>query len=297
MIGKRKASKNDRQPGRAGSIPVTRYFKSSANTAHTGEQRTARRQMAASVAYKRLSLTTLLTVVCAGSILLFTLLLLGSPAIKFTDGSVLYADKETYVQEINRIIAASFANKTKLTIQSAALEQDIKAAFPEISDVKVVVPLIGQRLQIGIRTKKPTLLLVQPNGQQAIVAEDGTIAAITDEMPKLPIVTVVPQALLEEREAVLTSKEVQLVRLLENEFTAERAFSVPTVEKYELFVETSELQVHFRDAVYKAKMTTQGESRNQSATLLAVFRSIDQGGVEKPESYIDVRVPGRVFIK
>ena len=61
-------------------------------------------------------------------------------------------------------------------------------------------------------------------------------------------------------------------------------------------VSEGQFEVRFKNAVYFLKISTYGDPREQVGGALATLQELESTN-QMPGDYIDVRVPGRVFVK
>jgi hypothetical protein len=207
-----------------------------------------------------------------------------------------------YNAGISQLLNESFLNSSKITFRSLDFEEQIKQQYPEVTDVSVVVPLAGRKLQIGLQLDNPILRLRTANNQQqGLIGSTGTLIAradtnvILEQFPTVPSISIDPLVEFDTGNQVLTSVEVGLISLLMEEFDGSEPYR-PSVESVVFMVQKREINVRFKGVGYFAKLTPERDARPQIGSLVATLKQLKEQG-NAPQEYIDVRVEDRVFVK
>ena len=212
--------------------------------------------------------------------------------------SYLIHDQQVYKTAVDGYLDASIFNVTKLTINTANVEAGLRKDFPELTNVKVALPLIGHRPVVYIRTAEPTLILAGPHGQAFVIDENGTALATLSSIRNadkltLPVVQDESGILLKRGDTVLSSNASVFVR----DIVAELKVSGIMISRMSLPAATSELDVYPANSNYFVKFNLQHNSAMQQAgTYLAVIAHLTKQGTT-PTAYIDVRLDGRAYYK
>ncbi len=211
-----------------------------------------------------------------------------------------YRSDQDYIKRVQAAFDDSLLYRSKLTFSAHDYEQKLLVSLPEVDAAVAVVPLVGTKLQVGLSITEP-LAHVTMDNQVAIVGENGKLLDVSDEKilnqltASTPKLSIEPTAGSQLGSALLTSKEVLLMQLLQNEFDGS-SISRPKLDSFQYDIDKRELRVSFAGKSYFAKLTTERDARLQVGALIAALKDLSQGRGADPTSYIDVRVDGRVFV-
>ncbi len=234
-------------------------------------------------------------------LLLFDLLLIGAPTVvsvhSATGGQLFLHTQATYDDAVRRAVASSVFNRTKPTISTKKLEATLRAQFPELSSVRVSVPVVGLAPTVYIEPPMPALLMAASDGQVYVLDGSGKALAAASDAPQvarmhLPLVadqsglSIVPGKTALPRDTVAFITEVA-GQLKAKELTTEN-LTLPRA--------TSELDVRITGVGYTVKYNITGNARVETGAYLAVKQHLDEAHIT-PGSYVDVRVDGRAYYK
>ena len=218
-----------------------------------------------------------------------------------TDKIGLYKTQKIYSDDINTIFRNNLLNKSKFTLNSTKLEEQIKAKFPEVEQATVIIPLAGRKLQVGVVLAKPLARLqYDKSNKQAIISEKGVVIDVQDasqvssSFSELPIISV-PNVNFSAGDSLLTTQEASLVSLIRSEFDGTEDYRYK-VRSLEFDVQKREIRVKFEGVNFYAKLTPERDSREQIGSLVVSLKSLQEQG-RLPQEYIDVRVEDRVFVR
>ncbi len=203
--------------------------------------------------------------------------------------------KSVYQQAADQLLAASFWNRSKLTINTAQINQGMLARFPELDDVSVTLPLLGQRPIVYLQIARPALVLVTRGGS-FVVSDHGKALLPTSGVPslaslQLPVVTDQSGLVVQTNHQALSSDTMAFIRVLSSQLTAKHL----TISTMVLPTASSELDVRLVGQPYVVKFNLEsGGARQQVGTFLATQAKL-QSQTVSPTQYIDVRVEGRAY--
>jgi hypothetical protein len=223
-------------------------------------------------------------------ILFFAFTLSGSPAIVVKESDYEYRSVNEYRIKAEQILNNDVTQKAKPFFRSSRFEEKMKTAFPEIVSINAVVPLGGRTLKIALITSSP-LVAMQNGTEKGIIDDSGTIVTANssstsaDNLPLLRLATPIDDVKLGDR--ILTNQEIELLTLLKKETKLRGVL---------LIVGEGQMEAHFSDVNYYSKLSTYSSPQLQVGALLATKRQL-AGDNNQPTKYIDVRVPGRVFVQ
>jgi len=200
-------------------------------------------------------------------------------------------DQSVYQQAADKLLAKSFWNHNKLTINTSGVCEQLLKQFPELSDASVTLPLLAHRPIIYIQPSQPVLVMIS-NGGTFVVDETGKALLNINQLPngkdlELPLVTDQSGVKVSIDQQVLSSKEVSFIQTVVSQIAAKHL----SIGSITLPAHAGELDVAIAGQPYFVKFNLEHDDpRQQAGTFLAV---ISQGIV--PPHYIDVRVDGRAY--
>jgi hypothetical protein len=202
-----------------------------------------------------------------------------------------------YQQAAERSLGRSLINRNKLTVDTASVRSDLLTNFPEIKNVSVALPTLGNQPLVYIEPYKPSFILTTTSSNAFLLDATGRALAMASQVPDIDKLAV---PTLQDR----TGTPVNLgkralpsttVRFTESVVAALKAEGVNT-SSLVLPPGAYELDAYIEGSPYFVKFNLQGDALQQAGTFLAVKLRIDGVNI-KPAQYIDVRVPERAYYK
>jgi len=201
----------------------------------------------------------------------------------------------TYEAATQKLLSKSITSRTKLTVDVGGTIAALKEEFPELQDVSISLPLVSNRPVVYIQPTNPSMVLQSSHGAYYALSKDGVVLTGLSTVPSsLPIV--VDQSGLVPRlgAQVVPSSTVSFVQTVAYQLAAAHlqvsTFVLPGNNPYELDVRLSGKPY----IVYIVRFNLEDDALTQSGALIATVQDL---GSKVPSSYIDVRVPGRVYYK
>lgn len=229
--------------------------------------------------------------------LIYSLSLSTKPRLTMTDltGNKLRS-KQTYQQGAQALLSSSPLNRTKFTIDIRSFEADFKKQFPEVSDVSVVLPLIGRRPVMNIVMAKPVMLLTS-RGQVYVLDKNGHVIMHSNDLDaglrsKLPVVNDQSGLATGLGKTVLPSQSVEYITTVLAQLSAKQL----TVKSIVLPAVPQQLNITIANQPYYVKFDLNTNAKQAVGAYLAV-RQYLQDRQQTPQAYVDVRVPGRAYYK
>lgn len=204
----------------------------------------------------------------------------------------------SYQDIASQELQSSVLNRSKLTMNTSHVAEDLLAAFPEATDVSVVMPIVGRNPIIYLRLAQPALLLKTNNQEQFVVDEQGRAVGEADDITDKKLTK---QLLVVEDKSglnilagsfVLTQEDTQFMQDIATLLAQKKI----TVKRLVLPLSATEVHVYPKNQPYYIKMTTERAVREQVGAYLATKQQLAKDGVT-PASYIDVRVEGRTYTR
>jgi hypothetical protein len=209
-----------------------------------------------------------------------------------------------YQDAAQKLFAASATNRNKLTVDSSQIALLMRVQFPELAEVSVALPIIGDRPTVYVRPADPALVLAATNGTFVVDENGRALATLTGgsaglaSLAKIGVPTVTDQSSLSAKlgQQVLPKDVASFIDAIAAQLKAKKielqSMTLPTA--------AGELDVYVAGQTYFVKYNLQeggAEAANaQTGSFLAVKRQLEQQG-KKPSQYIDVRLSGRTYWK
>lgn len=206
-------------------------------------------------------------------------------------------DSSVYQQSAHTLLGRSFANNNKLTINTAAVAEDLQKQFPEVHAVSVSLPFIGRKPTVYIQPAVPQAVLSSPSGQFILDSNGRALAPYTSstDLPAdrmVPIVNDQSGLTFKKGDVALSSKSVAFIAEIAGQLQAKDV----KAETWTLPAAASQLNVKVSGVPYSIKFNLQGNAKEQAGTFFAVKKRLDNERTV-PADYIDVRVSGRAYYK
>lgn len=203
-----------------------------------------------------------------------------------------------YQTAAQKLFASSILNANKVTINTAAIQAQLKQKFPELSDVSITLPLMGHQPVVYIAPTTPSLLL-KTKTDEFVLNTSGRALLSADQVQnldtlKLPLVSDQSDVQINTGTIALPSSSVSFIQTVVRELQAKNiaieSLTLPAAAAYELDVKP-------RGVGYFVKFNMHADTAlQQSGTFLAVQQRLSAQGIT-PGSYIDVRLDGRAYYK
>jgi len=209
-----------------------------------------------------------------------------------TDISAVYLQSnDVYVAAARKLLTSSITNRSKLTADLSGTAAAMQRKFPELQAVSVSLPLMGNRPIMYVQAAQPSLVLSTSHGNYALNSS-GVVLARLDVLPN-GVDTVVDQsaAVPKPGKQFLPGSTVSFMQTVAYQLDAAHlniaTFTLPADAPYEA-------QVRLEAATYYIRCNLQEDALEQSGAIVAALQKLGGG---TPGTYLDVRVPGRVYYK
>lgn len=241
-----------------------------------------------------------LAIILIISSLMYLLWLDTNPKINLNvepNSASLLQNNSVYQEAAQKILKNSIFNRSKLTINTNKIAADLEKQFPELSEVIINIPIAGHRLVFEIEPAKHALILESKTSNAYVIDEKGrAVVKAVDvvDIDKLDIPLVIDESnmTIEKGRSVLTKDEVKFIFDLYKQMKIAKK-SIKTIKLPQI---ANEVHVSFTDKPYFVKFNIYSDLRTQVGAMLASEGKFSKDG-QIPKSYIDVRVPGKVFYK
>jgi len=294
VVANRESSRSRNRPGdktgRPPKAPLTKYYRS-------GDPLAAHRspfRPSVLKARRRRWLAAFIDAAVVAVILfclVYSLIIKPNPKLLASDTS--YHSADVYRQAIASKLKA-LRNKNKITLDENGIKTALVKEFPEIADVSIELPLLGQTPTVRLDVSKPALFLVS-GGQNYIIDSQGRVAGKTSDLPQIKnLATVADQSgfAAEAGKQVLSTAEINFIEVV----IAQAKHGGVPIQSLTLPPLAAELDLRASDRGYFVKFFLGGDALQQAGQYLAARHNFDQTGAQ-PGQYLDVRVSGKIFYR
>lgn len=206
--------------------------------------------------------------------------------------------KSVYQSAADKLFSQSLSNQNKLTVDASGISSKLKAMFPELSDVSVALPVVGNRPVVYLQPSEPTFVL-SADGNSYVLDSTGRALAYARDVPAhnlATLPTVVDQSGLQPRvgSAVLPNTSVAFIETVLDQLKAQHI----SVRQIVLPSASFEVDLYIAGKPYfvKFNMHDANGALQQVGSYIAVTQDLASKNV-MPSQYIDVRIDGRAYYK
>ncbi len=207
--------------------------------------------------------------------------------------SSLFHNQSEYQTVVDRLLADSYLNHNKITINTARLSNELLRRYPELASATFALPLISHRPVLYISYTRPALIVHNQSGSFVLDSSGKVLAPTSPEAVTLGLSGITDKSglALALNKQVLTSSNVQFVRMIAQGLQAKHI----SAAEYILPASSSELDVTLTGKPYYVKFNLAADNAlQQLGSYLAVEKHLT-GQRIIPGRYIDVRVGGRAY--
>lgn len=263
-----------------------------AGTTRSGAKRSFRQM-------SRVRLGAIMIMIIVVSVMLYGATLKSEPAISIVGSDDYYTinGQGRFAGPITKILSDDWTNGNKLTMNTLAIETQIKQQFPELREVDVQLPIVGRTPKVFLQLRQPVATLLASDGSAYVVDSDGIVIGNASDLnseyrSKLPALVDKASIDLDLGVRVLAKESIRFINEIIYQLTAKDM----QASKIVLPVGLYEVDVHIDGIGYYVKTDTSGDSRLQMGGFFAVKADLESKGIS-PAEYIDVRVEEKVFYK
>lgn len=197
-----------------------------------------------------------------------------------------------YTSSITALLKESVFNRNKFTFNAEALRDKIKNRFPELSFVRISLPVGGQNPLFKLEFAEGAFILAS-DLETAVLDKSGKALLPLNKADKsattgLVIISDETGSEIIYGQQVISAQTLDFVNNISSQF----AHAGIKINRLVLPVVANELHVYPDGEGYYVKFALDGDPRLQTGSYFA-FKESDKTA----ETYIDVRVSGKVFYK
>lgn len=209
----------------------------------------------------------------------------------------LLGDKQSVQTKIDTIISDSFLNRSKVAFNEEKINVELATAFPEFNDINVKTSLFRHNPVVTITFGEPKVLLT--NGATLyVVSAEGTILLDASKdrdlfnTEKLPLVQDQSSLQFNIGKQALSAVQVRYIVEVVNQSSLKNR----PIETLILSAGGGELDVRYGGKTYVVKYNLFEDPRRSVGTYIAMSEQLEAQN-QKPQEYIDIRIPERAYIK
>lgn len=205
-----------------------------------------------------------------------------------------YRKIQTYETIVNELLASSWLNSTKVTINKNKLSEELKKALPEASSVKISVPALGNRPDITILTDSALAVFANTENDKYVLSGKGRVllpvGESTENIGKLPVVSNNTEIRLSEGQQFMTPAQAEALNKLIFQTGGSSAVT------YEVPIQPQEIIMRDNaSGSYFVRFLLDPETIEQQYGAYLALRS--RFSQDKPSEYIDARLADKIFVK
>jgi hypothetical protein len=197
---------------------------------------------------------------------------------------------DIYTAAAQKLLASSITNRTKLTVDLNGTARSLEKQFPELQTVSLGVPLISNRPIVYVQVAQPSVIVQAGNGNYALNSSGLVLARVQTLPAGVPLLADQSGAVITPGKQYLPSSTVAFVQTTAYQLKAAHlsvnTFVLPSESPYEL-------DARLGSKPYMVRMNLTADALTQSGAAIGTIQQLSAD----PNSYIDVRVPGRVYYK
>jgi hypothetical protein len=200
-----------------------------------------------------------------------------------------------YQQVAQKLFSGSLLNRTKITVNTVKLANQLEQQFPELNGVSIIVPLIGRTPILEIRPSQSILILSNSQGQYVINQQGNAVLKLDSSVANtfsLPVVTDKSGFNVVVGKEVLPSTSITFIKTVIDQFNKK---NIP-IQSMTLSTNPYELDVQVRGVPYFIKFNLLADPLYSVGTYFSVVKLFTPAN-PGPTQYIDIRIPGRAFYK
>ena len=219
-----------------------------------------------------------------------------NPSIVIVNKDSLLATGDN-VDELDQIVSKklkqSLLNKSKITINTDKIQNELLNEIPEATDIAIALPIISRSPVVYVRIAEPSLLLNTQDKNDFVLDEKGrAISEVSKDMKELTQVKDSSGLAINLGDQAIPARQISFINRVREQFRKKNY----KIEYFELSKNANELLVKLRGEKFVIKYNLSGDERLQSGTALATLKYLKQKSI-KPSLYIDVRVEERAYYK
>jgi hypothetical protein len=272
----RERQSRSRTPSESGSKTPLTFYRSGENQADSKSPFKKKDASASKLRNFIYSVLNTLAIMLLLGLLAYSLVV--KPASKIESSSQIFHQNAEYKQAADKTLRG-LRYSNKISFSESALTQQLQKQFPEISGIRVELPIFSQTPVIHLKISNAEFALSSsgqsyPSSQKLINVEDQSGFKV------------------EVGKQVMSAGAVEFINTLVKQ-SKHGNVSIASLALPKL---AQELDLKTTDRSYYVKFYLGGDVNLQSGQFLAARHQFDATN-SQPAEYLDVRIPGKIFYK
>lgn len=228
-------------------------------------------------------------------VILYSLILSPAPKVEIVDNTNLsfVQSNSVYQEAADGLFKQSLLNRTKLTINTDRIADELTKQFPEIERATVIVPVVNHTAIVELLPAQAVCVISNSQGYFAVDSDGKAILRLNQSSLNklnLPIITDQSGIKISIGQEIISTQITTFVSSLIDEFNAEHT----PISSMTLVDVPYELNITLKGEPYYIKFNLLGNPRLEAGTYFATIRQL-QTTKTTPAQYVDVRVQGRAY--
>jgi cell division septal protein FtsQ len=287
----RERQSRSRTPSESGSKTPLTFYRSGENQADSKSPFKKKDASASKLRNFIYSVLNTLAIMLLLGLLAYSLVV--KPASKIESSSQIFHQNAEYKQAADKTLRG-LRYSNKISFSESALTQQLQKQFPEISGIRVELPIFSQTPVIHLKISNAEFAL-SSSGQSYIIDANGAAVAKSSDYPSSQkLINVEDQSgfKVEVGKQVMSAGAVEFINTLVKQ-SKHGNVSIASLALPKL---AQELDLKTTDRSYYVKFYLGGDVNLQSGQFLAARHQFDATN-SQPAEYLDVRIPGKIFYK
>jgi cell division septal protein FtsQ len=228
----------------------------------------------------------------------YLLMLAPSAKVNLSGNSAIKRNGQVYEDVINRHLRQNASSYTKLTFDSEKLSKSIESEFPEVTEVKIALPLFNRHPKVEIVFSEPSVLMRVFGDDTYILDGQGRAIVKESEASNRIIINQLTHINDTSSQQVVLGKPAlteQQMNFIDETIRQAKSKKL-AVEVINLAGGASQLNVKYKDVEYLVKYSFFANPRQSSGAYFAMRDKLNHDK-KTPKEYIDLRIPERAYIK
>lgn len=209
--------------------------------------------------------------------------------------SVLLQDISVYGEAVNTILQDAAGSRTKFSVDTRAIEQEIITKFPEVAVANVGVPLFGKHINVTLQPAEPSVLFTATDGSSYVLNELGRVIAPHGSQvlgATVPLVNDQSGLRIDVGGQALSASEIEFIETIIFQLKAQNI----TVRSFTLPQSAGQMHAYIESRSYYVKFTFHADPLRQVGSYVATQKKLEADRVT-PAEYVDARVEGRTYYR
>lgn len=229
----------------------------------------------------------LIGIICIVKVLMLT----PSSKVVLPDTVVGQPATQAYALETDRLLRSSALNRTKLTLNANGIAAKLQQTFPELQEVVLTVPVIGNRPVLHVLPTTPVMVLNAQSGLYTIDSKGYVLSRLSEPLSEFAMLQEESARRVTPGKQYIAGSTVKFARTIVHELNA-GGFTVTTLKLPG--AAPYEIQANISGKPFYVRFNLQADAMQQCGGAVAILKQL---GTSQPSQYLDMRVPGRAYYR